>query len=138
MQGGRKRRVCRISRKSGRCTLRSHGKANPECRKSRKTRRCHLRRSAKSRSMRPVLGRRRSSRRMSGGGYDMELLGGRKRRVCRISRKSGRCTLRSRGKTNPECRKSRKTRRCHLRRSAKSRSMRPVLGRRRVSRRMSK
>jgi len=164
MQGGRKRRVCRISRKSGRCTLRSHGKANPECRKSRKTRRCHLRRSAKSRSMRPVLGRRRVSRRMSGGGYDMELLGGRmyrrssrrvsrrmsggghdmellggrKRRVCRISRKSGRCTLRSRGKANPECRKSRKTRRCHLRRSAKSRSTRPVLGRRRSSRRMSK
>jgi hypothetical protein len=62
--GGRKssKRVCRISRKTGRCTLRKYGKSNPECRKSRKTNRCSLKRSAKSRSMKPVLGRKRSSK----------------------------------------------------------------------------
>lgn len=62
---GGKRRVCRVSRKTGRCTLRKSGKSNPECRKSRKTRRCSLRRSAKSRSNNAVLGRPRSSSKRS-------------------------------------------------------------------------
>lgn len=135
--GGRRRsrrRVCRLSANASRCVLRSRGKTHRECRKSKNTRRCRFRRSAKSRMNRPI---RHSAKRVSivGGGEDY-MMGGRRRRsrrVCRISRKSGRCTLHKYGKTHPECRKSRKTRRCRLRRSAKSRSNRPVLGRPRHS-----